>query len=181
MVIYLEWFDSWYCYLTFNKTFWILAENFKQGCQYCILRVEINDFRKDIFFWNKLSVSISFRILSEKSWDNQQKKVRTVQTGIEVSGGKNWGKNVALEYLEIYTFVRTVMETRSKFRLKSVFCVLKLPCTCPNEKFARNDFLSNLSISNFFPDFDLKISSSVIKTYFYTSSWTYEEWRFDSK
>ena len=29
---YFKWFDSRYCFLTLNKTFRILAENFQQGC-----------------------------------------------------------------------------------------------------------------------------------------------------
>ena len=54
--------------------FRILAESFKQGCQYCILRVEMNIFRKDIFYWNKLSISIYFTILRKKILDIQRKK-----------------------------------------------------------------------------------------------------------
>ena len=56
--------------------FRILAESFKQGCQYCILRVEVNIFRKDIFYWNKLSISIYFTILRKKILDIQRKKSR---------------------------------------------------------------------------------------------------------
>ena len=56
--------------------FRILAESFKQGCQYCILRVEMNIFRKDNFYWNKLSISISFTILRKKILDIQRKKSR---------------------------------------------------------------------------------------------------------
>ena len=56
--------------------FRILAESFKQGCQYCILRVEMNIFRKDIFYWNKLSISIYFTILRKKILDIQRKKSR---------------------------------------------------------------------------------------------------------
>ena len=40
-------------------------------------------------------------------------------------------------------------ETHSKVRLKILLWDLKLPCTFPNEWFERNDFLSNLSNSNF--------------------------------
>ena len=76
VVLCFEWFDSWYCYVTSNKFFRILAESFKQGCKYCILRVEINNFRKDIFYWNKLSISFYFRILRKKILDIQQKKPR---------------------------------------------------------------------------------------------------------
>ena len=67
-------FDFWYCYLTLNKIFWILSENYKQGCQNCILCVEMNKFRKNIFFWKKLSVSISFRLLRKKNLDIQREK-----------------------------------------------------------------------------------------------------------
>ena len=72
---HFEWYDSWICFLTLNKTFWILAENFEQGCQYCILRVKMNNFRKDILYWNKLKISICCRIFRKKNWTFSEKKL----------------------------------------------------------------------------------------------------------
>ena len=149
VVFYFEWFDSCYCYVTSNKSFRILAENFKQGCQYCVLRVEMNKLRKDIFFWKTLSVSISFRILRKTILDIQQKKARPPQLHLTCPEAKMYEKRFFLEYSQFYSFVRTVTETHSKFRLKILLLVLQTACTCPNERFERNDFLSNLSKSPF--------------------------------
>ena len=71
----LIWFLKLLCHIE-QFFFRILAESFKQGCQYCILRVEVNIFRKDIFYWNKLSISIYFTILRKKILDIQRKKSR---------------------------------------------------------------------------------------------------------
>ena len=75
-----------------TKSFGFSLKLLNRDVNYCILRVGMNEFRKDFFFWKKLSVSISFRILRKKILDIQRKKVRTVLTGFERSGGKIWGK-----------------------------------------------------------------------------------------
>ena len=94
LVFNFKWFDSWYCYLRLNKNFRILAEIFKQNCQYCILRVEMNNFRKDIFYWNKLSISNCFRILRKKILDIQRKIIKTFETAFNMSGGQIVWENV---------------------------------------------------------------------------------------
>ena len=76
---YFERFDSWYCFLTLNKTFRISVEKFQQGCQYCNLRVEMNNLRRNIFFLSKLSVSIYLRIFRTTSLDVQRKKNQDFQ------------------------------------------------------------------------------------------------------
>ena len=101
MVIYFKWFDSWYCYVTSNNFFRILAESFKQGCQYRVLRVEMNYFRKDNFYWNKLSISISFRILKKKIFKIRRKKIKTFRTAFNMPGGQIVWKNVNFGFLTI--------------------------------------------------------------------------------
>ena len=125
--------------------FRILAESFKQGCKYCILRVEINNFRKDIFYWNKLSISIYFRILRKKILDIQLKKTKTFRTVFNMSGVQGVWKNVFFWISHNFTHLFGLRETHSKVRLKILLWVLQTACTCPNERFERNDFLSNLS------------------------------------
>ena len=150
LLFYFKWFDSWYRYLRLNKFFRILAENFKHRCQYCILRVETNNFRKDIFYWNELSISIYFKILRKKILDIQRKKIKTFRTAFNMSGGQILWKNVFLDSLQFTTFVQTVTETHSKVRLKILLWVLQTARTCPNERLERNDFLSSVPNSNFF-------------------------------
>ena len=94
-VFYFEWFDLWYYHLTLNKTFWILIEIIKQGCQYCNLRVEMLNIRRNIFFSNKQSISIYFSFLRNKSLDIQRKQIiRTYRNAFNVFGGKLERKNV---------------------------------------------------------------------------------------
>ena len=112
-------------------------------------RIEMNKLRKDIFFWKTLSVSISFRILRKTILDIQQKKARPPQLHLTCPEAKMYEKRFFLEYSQFYSFVRTVTETHSKFRLKILLLVLQTACTCPNERFERNDFLSKLSKSTF--------------------------------
>ena len=106
--------------------FRILAESFKQGCQYCILRVEMNIFRKDIFYWNKLSISIYFTILRKKILDIQRKKSILSELHLICPEAKLYEKMFFfLDSIQFYTFVRTVTKTHSKVRLKSHLWVLQ--------------------------------------------------------
>ena len=145
VVLCFERFDCWYCYVTSNKFYRILAESFKQGCKYCILRVEINNFRKDIFYWNKLSISIYFRILRKKILDIQQKKNQDFQNCIQHVRSPRCMKKCFFWISHNFTHLFGLRETHSKVRLKILLWVLQTACTCPNERFERNDFLSNLS------------------------------------
>ena len=65
---YFKWFDSWYRFLTVNKFFRIPPDNFQQVCQYCNLRVEMNNLRRKIFFSNKLSISIFLGVWGLRVW-----------------------------------------------------------------------------------------------------------------
>ena len=47
---YFKWFGSWYRFLTVNKFFRISADNFQKVCQYCNLRVEMNNLWRNFFF-----------------------------------------------------------------------------------------------------------------------------------
>ena len=106
--------------------FRILAESFKQGCQYCILRVEMNIFRNDVFYWNKLSISIYFEILRKKILDIQRKKSRLSELHLICPEAKLYEKMFFfLDSIQFYTFVRTVTKTHSKVRLKSHLWVLQ--------------------------------------------------------
>ena len=164
VVFYFKGFDFWYCYLTLNKIFWILSENYKQGCQNCILCVEMNKFRKNIFFWKKLSVSISFRLLRKKNLDIQRKKCQDCPNWIWSVRWQNLKKNVffwcSYKCTQLFGQWWKHIPNFGK-KVSSEFS--KLPCTCPNKRFERSDSLSKLSIWNFFPEFERKISSSVIK------------------
>ena len=125
VVFYFDWFGSWNRYVTSNNFFRILAESFKQGCQYCILRVEMNIFRNDTFYWNTISISIYFRILRKKILDIQRKKSRLSKLHLICPEAKLYEKMFFLDSIQFYTFVRTVTKTHSKVRLKSLLWVLQ--------------------------------------------------------
>ena len=61
-------------FLILIKNSKISPDNSQQGCQYCNLRVEMNNLRRNNFFSKKLSISIYFRILRTKSLNIQCKK-----------------------------------------------------------------------------------------------------------
>ena len=125
VVVYFDWFDSSNCYVTSNNFFRILVESFKQGCQYCILRVEMNIFRNDIFSWNTISISTYFRILRKKILDIQRKKSRLSELHLICPEAKLYEKMFFLDSIQFYTFTRTVTKTQSKVRLKSLLWVLQ--------------------------------------------------------
>ena len=166
LVFYFNWLDSWYCYLRLNEIFRILAESIKQRCQYCIFRVELNNFRKDIFYWNKLSISIYFRILRKKLLGNRRKKIKTFRTAFNLSAGQIVWKNVFFWFVTILHICSDCDGNTFEIRLKNLFRVLQTACTCPNERFERNDFLSSVSNSKFFQTLSRKNPAVLWKTNF---------------
>ena len=93
-----------------------------------------------------LEWNISFRLfwlLEEENFGQSAKKIRTVQTGFEVSGGKNGGKSVffwnSLKFTHLFGLW---WKHNRKFSI--------LPHTGPKERLQRSDFLSSPSIQIFF-------------------------------
>ena len=70
-------------FLILNKSSKISPDKFQQGFPYCNLRVEMNNLRRNIFFWKKLSVSLYSRIFRTMSLDIQRKKNQDFQNCIE--------------------------------------------------------------------------------------------------
>ena len=180
MVFYFEWFGSWYWYVTLNKNFRILAQTFKQGCQFCIFRVEMTKLRKDIFFWKTLSDSLSFRILRKKFLDNQRKKSRPSELHLTCLEAKMYEKIFFFGLVTILVICSDCDVTRFESSAKNSL-VGSPNCTYVSKwKFGTKWLSFGPFKFKFFPDFKRKISSSVMKTYFYASRWPYEEWGFNS-
>ena len=113
---YFEWFDSWYCFLTLNKPFRFLAENFQQGCQFCNLRVEVINFLRNIFYSNKLSISIFVAFWGRSVWTISEKKSGVSDLHLTCPESKLDEQKFFFGLLTfLHKCVRTVTETHSKF------------------------------------------------------------------
>ena len=145
----------------------------------------MNNFRKDIFDWNKLSTSICFKILRKKILDIQRKKIKTFGTAFNMSGGQIVWENVFFGFVTILHIcsdsdANTFESSAKKSCEGSPNCLVRVQMKDSNERLSFETFKFKI-----FPDFERKISSSVTKTYFHVSSWTYDEWglisnKFDS-
>ena len=147
-----------------KKIFRILAESFKQGCKYCILRVEINNLRKNIFYWNKLSISIYFRILRKKILDIQRKKNQDFQNCIQHVRIPRCMKKCF--FWISYNFCMFVRTARNTFESLAKNSLVGSPnCMYVSKWKVRTKWLFFEPFKfKFFPDFERKISSSVMKT-----------------
>ena len=135
---------------------------------------------ENIFFWKKLSVSISFRILRKKNLDNHQKISRPSDLHLTCPEAKMYEKF----FFGLVTILQVCSDCDGNtFESSGESSHVGSPnCMYVSKWKVRRKWLSLGTFKfNFFPDFDQKISSSVMKTYFYESRWTYEEWGFNSK
>ena len=147
-----------------EQIFWILAESFKEGCQYCILRVEMKNFRKDIFFWKIPSVSISFRILRKKDLDIHQKVSRPSGLHLTCPESKMYEK---MFFFGLVTILHVCSDcdgnkfksSTKNFLVGSPNCTYVSKWKVPTKWFSFEPFKFKL-----FPDFERKLSSSVMKT-----------------
>ena len=81
-------------FLILNKISKISRDNFQQGCQYCNLRVKMNNLSRKIFSSKKLSFSNILGVKGLRFCTSSAKKIRIFRTAFNVSGGKTGWKIV---------------------------------------------------------------------------------------
>ena len=112
---------------------------------------------------------------------SETKTVRTAKTAYNVCGDTVRGKNVFFsENLQLYTFVRTLMETHSEVRPKTLLWFLETGVYVSKRNSNEVNFFGTIDFHLFFPHFEQKISSRFVKTFFHVSRSIFEEWGFIS-
>ena len=158
------------------KNAWDFDENFWQGCQTCILRVNRNNLKKKLFlkslhvFYQFRTLSVKFLALCSKISDE------AVKNELYVSIGTFWGTKVFLKEIVIFHHFLTLSAKFFVFRSKFFGWAVETAFLCPQEQiedkcFFRNIFifcaLSNNEQKNH--RFWQKMFSRVVKTAFYVS------------
>ena len=161
--LYFEWFDSWYCFLTLNKPFRFLAEIFQQGCQFCNLRVEVINLLRNIFFSNKLSISIFLAFWGRSVWTISEKKSEVSDLHLTCPESKLDEQKF---FFGLLTFLHNCSDCNGntfEIRLNFLFWFLQTALYVSKQKI-RKKWLSFESFNfKFFADLERKKASSVIK------------------
>ena len=146
-------------FLILNKISKISPDNSQQGCQYCNLRVEMNNLRR-IFFSNKLSIWIYFRVWGLRFCTFSAKKSGSSELHLTCPEAKLF-LFVLVLFLHICSDCngKTFESSAKSSLVGSPNCLVRVQTKGSNEV----TFFRTFQFQFFFPDYRRKIYSSVVK------------------